>query len=72
MQTAYLEGEELVFSTGKRLGVVLGVIGMHPVGGVVSGYDDNVPTDDLTNAEYRELCDYMIVLWEAARAERDG
>lgn len=68
-----IEGDDVIFSTGKVKDANCGIIGISPSLGVSSGYDDGFfykredgeyrPDDYLTKEEQIELADYMIGLW---------
>lgn len=65
-----IEGDYAILSTGKRLFVNCGIIGLAPDGGVTGGYDQDLMVDsdvegdeELTPAERKELADYMQRRW---------
>lgn len=74
-----IEGDDVIFSTGKRMSANCGVIGISPKGGVTEGWDggffdpeaaakwDEDP--ELTPSECVELADYMIERWQEFRAK---
>ncbi len=66
------DSDYALLSTGKRLYVNCGIIGLSPEGAVSGGYDNPVfhPDDDgkLTPAECIELADYMLAEWQKFRA----
>ena len=57
-----VDGDDLIFSTGKTLYANQGIIGISPDGVISEGYDDGIE-DNFTPKERRELADYMITLW---------
>ncbi len=59
-----IEGDELVFSTGKRVSANCGIIGIDAEGEVFGGFDDGIDTEELTLQEKHELCDYVIAQWQ--------
>lgn len=69
-----IEGDYMVFSTGKEAYAYAGVIGLDPVLHVFGGYDDSVYeyNNDLSKAERIELADYMIEQWQKFRALAEG
>jgi len=69
-----IEGDVVIFSTGKVVSVNCGIIGISPDLSVSAGYDnglyfrgdsfgDDGESDSLTNKEAIELGQYMIDLW---------
>ena len=75
-----LQGQTIVFSSGRRLRVERGVLGISPRLEVFQGHsgvlvpsepflDDN---DALTSQERIELADHMLVLWQAFKELSSG
>lgn len=71
-----INGDEVLFSSGKNLYAYNGIIGLSPVMDVTGGYDQRFydqPTEDddfepsLTKEEQIELADYMIAAWQKFR-----
>jgi hypothetical protein len=60
-----VEGDEVIFSSGKRLYANAGIIGLSERLDVTEGYDGGFCyyDDKLTEDERHELADYMIDLW---------
>ena len=66
-----IDGDTVIFSTGKERSANCGIIGLEPYHlEVTEGYDGGFHNDDwwdepdkLTAAEQIELADYMIELW---------
>lgn len=74
-----IDGNYLVFSSGRRLYAFAAIIGLDlrdPAGpeSITGGYDDRFPggDDQLTLVERRELADHMIAAWSAYRDAPDG
>ena len=72
-----IEGDNVIFSTGKIIYANLGVIGLSPkdecVWRVREGYDGTLcefSKTKLTQHELVELADYMITLWQEFRADQ--
>ncbi len=59
-----VDGDDLVFSTGKRLDAHLGIVGINGQLEVFEGYDGGLRCEKLTEAERAELANHMISLWE--------
>lgn len=53
-----------VFSTGKKLRVNCGYIGLNPFFEVSEGYDGGLDEFNYTKSEAIEMADYMIELWK--------
>ena len=68
-----IEGERLIFESGKSIGAHLGIVGLGPNGTIYDGYDGkydrwwNPETEDLedelTPEMKGELAEYMIEKW---------
>ena len=75
-----IEGDDLIFSTGKKVYANRGIVGLGANGDVTEGYDGGVDTildkccrrDDpeyvVQADELVELADYMIAEWNGVRA----
>lgn len=73
-----IEGNKVIFSTGKARYANRGIIGLHPNMGVSEGYDGWFYNDDedewrdekqkLSKTELIELADYMIEQWQKFRS----
>jgi hypothetical protein len=70
--------DELILSTGKRLDVNRGIVGISPAGSVYEGYDGWICDGDgrdqdwrgtpvMTPAERIEFADHMIERWQTFR-----
>jgi hypothetical protein len=57
-----IEGDDLIFSTGRKVYANYGIVGISPRLGVTGGYDQGFD-GDLLPAERIELADYMIGQW---------
>lgn len=74
-----INGDDVIFSTGKRKTANHGIIGLGPDNQVSGGYDDGFfnPADEdawykkpeLTPVECVELADFMILRWQEFRAK---
>ncbi len=62
-----IEGDDVIFSSGKKLYANLGRIGLGPDLNVVQGSDGGFVSgdEDLTPEERKELSKFMIKLWRA-------
>lgn len=58
-----IEGDELIFSTGKKVYANNGIIGISPDLGITEGYDGGIETEELTPDEKAELADYAVAQW---------
>ena len=75
-----INGDDVIFSTGRRKNANLGIIGLGPDNQVTGGYDEGFfnPADiwykkpDLTPGECVELADFMIRRWQEFRAKYAG
>jgi hypothetical protein len=73
-----IDGDRIVFSSGKVRYANNGIIGLSPHLGVTEGYDgdlwvDGLDNGDLSHADMVELADYMIEQWgnfKASHARR--
>lgn len=61
-----IEGDNVIFSSGRRDYANCGIIGLGPDGSISGGYDGGFPSHgrDLTKAEQIELAEYMIQQWK--------
>ena len=59
-----LEGDDLIFSSGKKVYANHGIIGISPELKISEGYDGDIEDKDFTCAEKLELADYAIKLWQ--------
>ncbi len=64
-----IEGDDLVFSTGKRVYANNGIIGLGPDLDISGGYDQGIyypdaNCEDLSKQELIELADHMITKWQ--------
>jgi len=68
-----IDGDAVVFSTGKKVYVNNGIIGLSEPDedgwSVSEGYDGGINTNKLTHEERWELADYMINLWKRFKIE---
>jgi hypothetical protein len=66
-----VDGHTITFkSTGRRLDIAFGVVGLSPDLRVHEGFDSDLEEmldDPLTREERRDLADYMIALWTKFR-----
>lgn len=60
-----IDGDDLIFSTGKKVYANNGIIGISPSGEISEGYDGDIDTENLTPEEKLELANYMLVKWES-------
>ena len=60
-----IDGDDIIFSTGKRLYANCGIIGIDPDLDVYEGYDGDFGDDKLTEEEKLELAEYMITVWKS-------
>ncbi len=60
-----VDGDDLIFSTGKRVYANNGIVGISPAGQIFEGYDGVI--EKLTPSEKSELADYAILQWELAK-----
>lgn len=78
-----IEGDKVIFSTGKTRGANCGIIGLSPRMDVSGGYDGgfyNGPDDEewrdederLTKEELVELAEYMIEQWQKFRSLQES
>lgn len=67
-----IEGDSVIFSSGKKKYANHGIIGLSPKGDVTEGYDGGFfecaegrnREPDLTPAECAELAEYMVSRWQ--------
>lgn len=74
------DGDDLVFSTGKRLDANNGFVGINEKLEICEGYDAMILSNGtyghgwlrrrLTQDELEELCGYMIDLWSERRRRK--
>lgn len=77
-----IEGDNVIFSTGKVRSVNGGIIGLSPDLDITGGYDDGFYSKDmedfyedsekLTKEELIEIADYMIKQWQKFRTNIKG
>ena len=72
---AHIKEQTLIFSTGRRVWALRGVIDISPALEVFQGHDGILMPDEafldnnaLTDAECIELADFMIGQWQAFKA----
>ena len=58
-----IDGDDLIFSTGKRVYANNGIVGISPEGQISEGYDGLIDDDKLTPSEKSELAGYVIKMW---------
>jgi len=59
-----IEDNEIIFSTGKRVFAIRGIIRLSPEGQITSGYDGNFSAEKLSPQESLKLANYMIAKWQ--------
>jgi len=64
-----IEGDNLIFSTGRKVYANSGIIGIGFGGGITEGYDGGLNDRDWTPAERVELAEYMIEQWKRYATE---
>ena len=57
------DGDETIFSTGKRVYAHCGIIGLDSDLNTYEGYDGGFEDNKLTSEEKLELANYMIAAW---------
>ena len=57
------DGDEIIFSTGKRVYAHRGIIGLDSALNTYEGYDGGFEDNKLTSEEKLELANYMIAAW---------
>ena len=65
-----IKGDNLIFSTGKKLYANHGIIGISPKLVISEGYDGGIEEETLTLGERQELLSYMLdrwIRWEALK-----
>ena len=62
-----IEGDYIIFSSGKKYYADEGCVSIDNSGGVCTGYSDSVFRTDLTDQEKWELARYMIERWMDVR-----
>ena len=69
-----VEGDYLIFSSGKKVYANCGIVGMGPnLSEPTGGYDHSLTyEDELSPDEIRELSDFMVALWQQYGASADG
>jgi len=64
------EGDEVVFSTGKReYANYAEIIGINPDNELFCGCDDNFGNKNLSPEECQELADHMIAQWQSFKEQ---
>ena len=63
-----VDGDDLIFSTGKVIYANNGIVGISPNGEITEGYDGAINAT-LTSEEKQELADYAIEQWTKWRKQ---
>lgn len=63
-------GDDIIFSTGKKVYVNGGIIGIDPEFDISGGYDQGIYSseancEELSKVELIELADFMVLQWQA-------
>ena len=65
-----IEGDNVLFDSGRYIRANNGIIGIAPNMEVFEGYDGELGVFGLTDKEREELANYMIVQWTLYRTKR--
>lgn len=64
-----IEDDCLIFTTGKRVQVTGGVVGLDVDSFITGGFETFLEVEDFTIEEKMELADYMIDVWQSYKED---
>lgn len=67
-----IEGDDLIFSSGKTIYANQGIVGIDSEGYITEGYDGGIDDDKFTPDEKMEFADYMIGLWRSYKNKQEA
>ena len=72
MSLLRIDGDNVIFSTGKKIYANNGIIGLSPNLKVSEGYDGGIDNNELTSEEKLELSEYMLAAWNEYKLKIPG